>query len=161
DILFRYPTGDISGDPSTAPIVSVAGTVQPLQTVETIGFSGQPRFAAIEEIAKGVFVASTVPVDIVLKRTLKTMEIAGVLLLITAMIVAVLTWLISDRLIVRAVRGLSVGARRLLAGDLSARVILKGDGELPALAATFNNMAAALESRKVENDRIVEELQAS
>ncbi len=51
------------------------------------------------------------------------------------------------------IRALLEGARRLGAGDLSARVRTEGGDEFAALGAEFNNMAAQLEARVEELGR--------
>src|SRR4051812_12508663 len=60
-------------------------------------------------------------------------------------------WFGGERFILRQVRILTRAARRLAAGDLSARTGLRREqGELGELARTFDNMAASIEKRASE-----------
>ncbi|HEY7525845.1 MAG TPA: HAMP domain-containing sensor histidine kinase [Candidatus Limnocylindria bacterium] len=70
-----------------------------------------------------------------------TLLVAGVLAVIALVVVAAL---LSDRL-TRPLRGVAAAARRLGAGDLSARAEGGSDRESSELADAFNNMAARLE----------------
>ena len=61
-----------------------------------------------------------------------------------AALAALLVLVITTVLVTRPIRRLTDGARRLAAGDLSARVRLGGAREVDELARTFNRMAAEL-----------------
>ena len=64
-------------------------------------------------------------------------------------------WFGGEHFILRQVRTLSKAAERLAAGDLSSRSGLKGEsGEFGQLARNFDTMAAALEQRVKERERI-------
>jgi PAS domain S-box-containing protein len=64
-------------------------------------------------------------------------------------------WIASDALILRRAQSIVAATRRLEAGDLSARTGLgSGASELNELARAFDEMAAALEARIAERDRI-------
>ncbi|GAA3436134.1 ATP-binding protein [Kutzneria kofuensis] len=58
---------------------------------------------------------------------------------------AVIVALLAARGVLRPVRQLGITARRLGAGDLSARLKVRGNDEMAELARTFNDTAAALE----------------
>jgi two-component system sensor histidine kinase MtrB len=62
-----------------------------------------------------------------------------------AALFAVIVALLAARGVLRPVRRLGVTARRLGAGDLSARLTVRGNDEMAELARTFNDTAAALE----------------
>ncbi len=79
------------------------------------------------------------------ERTLATTAIAIAIMVLSAGGLAVLlgSWVVA-----RPVGELIEGARRLGAGDLSARVHLTPDNELGELAAALNSMASELESAR-------------
>ena len=54
---------------------------------------------------------------------------------------AILVGLYIGRSVAGPVAELEAGARRLAAGDLNTRIVVRGDDELGRLAATFNDMA--------------------
>lgn len=88
----------------------------------------------------------TTPTAAVTRITLQ--HLAG-LILVAALGLAA-AWVAGDRLVVRRVEALVAAARRLSAGDLSARAGAQGRGELAELARAFDEMAAALERRQAE-----------
>lgn len=74
-----------------------------------------------------------------------------------AAVFAVLVALFAARGVLRPVRELSAAARRLGAGDLRARLRIRGNDELADLASTFNDTAGAVERyvgqlRRMESD---------
>ena len=64
------------------------------------------------------------------------------------------------RLVTSPVRRIAEGARRLAAGDLTARVSEEGVGEIGALAHDFNVMAESLDGQRLELARRNTELEA-
>lgn len=101
--------------------------------------------------AAKLFVSLEVPVagataraDRILKTSLLRFSVAigGVMLL---------AWVAGDRLVVRHVQALARAARRLGRGEMDARVgTARRPAELAQLAATFDHMAEALQSRERE-----------
>ena len=74
-----------------------------------------------------------------------------------AALFAVIVALLAARGVLRPVRRLGITARQLGEGDLSARLVVRGNDEMAELARTFNNTAAALEHyvgqlRRMESD---------
>lgn len=64
-------------------------------------------------------------------------------------------WFGGERFIIRQVRVLSLAARKLGAGDLTSRTGLSRErGELGELSRTFDSMAAQLEEREKESERV-------
>jgi len=73
-----------------------------------------------------------------------------------------LTWLFSDRTILRPLRALSEGARRLREGELAFRIPESvGSGEFALLRRDFNEMADTLSAREGEIRRDLAKLAAS
>jgi two-component system NtrC family sensor kinase len=80
-----------------------------------------------------------------------------VALLVAAPIVAVLVSVVVGRSIAAPVARLEAGAGRIAAGDLDARIDVRGAPELEALARRFNEMAAAVkdhQARVVESEKL-------
>ncbi len=73
------------------------------------------------------------------------------LLLVTAAVALVATWLISERSILRPLNAVLYAARRIAAGDLASRSgVQHGATEFGRLAGAFDEMAAALQRRTDE-----------
>ena len=68
-----------------------------------------------------------------------------------------IAWLLSRR-IVRPLRQLGEDASALAAGDLSHRTRVQANGEVGLLAASFNQMAAALQQREEDASRAADDL---
>ena len=68
-----------------------------------------------------------------------------------------IAWMLSRR-IVRPLRQLGEDASALAAGDLSHRTRVQAHGEVGVLAASFNQMAAALQQREEDAGRAANDL---
>jgi signal transduction histidine kinase len=91
--------------------------------------------------------AALAEADQLLVRSLVALGLVTVLALVAA-------WLAGHWIIVRRVQALVAAAKRLGAGDLSARVgEARGPAELAELAHTFDTMADALQARQCDVDR--------
>jgi len=64
----------------------------------------------------------------------------------------------SEVFVLRHLRSVVTAAKRLQAGDLSARSGVRGRDEMGQLAGAFNEMAGALEQRIAERNQAIEEL---
>ena len=75
---------------------------------------------------------------------------------VVGLLLAVLTAVavVASRRVLRPVRRLAQAAQRMSGGDLSVRIKPKGHDELAELTTTFNNMAAALEGKIGELERM-------
>jgi len=80
----------------------------------------------------------------------------GLLLLAGLMVSAVAAWVLA-RNMVRPIRTLAAGARRIGEGELDARIVVKTGDELEALADQFNRMSAQLRESYGELERKVEQ----
>jgi HAMP domain-containing protein len=82
----------------------------------------------------------------------------GLLFTLVALLSAFgIAWMLS-RKIVRPLRQLGHDASALAAGDLSHRTRVQSDGEVGLLAASFNQMAAALQQRQEDAGRAADDL---
>jgi signal transduction histidine kinase len=69
-------------------------------------------------------------------------------------------WISAEVMIVRRTQRVVDAALRMRGGDFSARVGLHGDNsEMGQLAQTFDSMAAALQERDEENERLINQMQ--
>ena len=79
-----------------------------------------------------------------------------------ALLAMTAAWFGGELFIMRQVKAMVRASRRLAAGEMSARSGLPyGKGELSLLAQTFDEMAAALEQRQAERERVEIELKGS
>ncbi|MBI2884307.1 MAG: PAS domain S-box protein [Candidatus Methylomirabilis oxyfera] len=104
-----------------------------------------------------IYVVVGIPTAVAFARSnrLLAISLAGLLLVAALAITAV--WVGSDVFLLRQVRALVGATDRLRKGDLSARTgLLYGPGELSRLARTFDEMAAALQTRQAEAERAAE-----
>jgi signal transduction histidine kinase len=85
-----------------------------------------------------------------LRRTSSVLEGAFIVLL------SLVAWLVA-RTIVRPIRNLVAAARRVAAGDLSARVQVNDTDEIGELGTTFNDMTAALAEASVRVEQLHQE----
>jgi two-component system, OmpR family, sensor histidine kinase VicK len=76
-------------------------------------------------------------------------------LVVAAMIGVLLAWLLAADL-TAPLRAIAVAVRRTSAGDLSTPIVVPGDDELAQLAESHNRLAADLERRNRELDRILD-----
>ncbi|MBA3876510.1 MAG: hypothetical protein C0498_06175 [Anaerolinea sp.] len=121
--------------------------------LETAGVDGIPRLYVHRHVDLGNANANAISVAIgfelgrltaVADRSFQV----GMGLLLTAVGVALaLSWYGVRRLILRPVDQLAAAADRIASGDLEARTGFSGGGELGALAATFDRMAASVQER--------------
>ena len=82
----------------------------------------------------------------------------GVLFTLVALLLAFgIAWMLS-RKIVRPLRQLGHDAAALAAGDLGHRTPVQADGEIGVLAASFNQMAAALQQREEDATSAADDL---
>jgi signal transduction histidine kinase len=128
-------------------------------TTEGVGLDGNQRlfgYGPLISSWKGektyVVVAITVAAAFAEFKRLLTRQIVGLGLLIALAIVA--TWVASDLILRRRVAALVDASERLRLGDLSARTGLPyGQGRMGRLALAFDDMATALETRRMEAER--------
>ncbi len=118
---------------------------------QRINYDGTPYLAVAVDLTNGMYVEifSFSELDGELKRD-------GYLILAIIIIATILGAVLGSYFVgylLRPVRDLIAGARRLAGGELGSRVPQTGDPDLDPLAATFNNVADALESRLAREQR--------
>jgi diguanylate cyclase (GGDEF)-like protein len=164
-VLARYPDpGNWTG--KSAPQWSVVEAIQRAGgegTVEAPGLEGIARLTAFTPLfdakrSQDVHVSVGIPrravlvdADRLLIRNLLWTGLVVLLMLVAAAIV-------SDLFILRRVNAVVRAARRLTAGDLSARAAVGGGDEIGVMAQTFNVMAERLQARVRDEETIKEGL---
>lgn len=164
-ILARYPdTGDWTGKTvQESPLFKAIAAARTEGRVESVGLDGVPRLYAFTRLRAApesgdVYISIGIPTAVVfaaanriLVRNLLGLAIVSVVALGAARIIA-------TRLVLRRVQALVASARRLEAGDLSARTGGPyGRGELDQLAQAFDDMARGLEQQRaalIQSERL-------
>ena len=106
---------------------------------------GEPYFVVAVEFTEAMYV------EVFSLRDLdRTLTIGGWLLLVQTLVAGVLGGFIGRYTvgqIIRPLRRLGAGARRIASGDLGTRIEETGDADLDPIASSFNEMAEAVQSR--------------
>lgn len=163
-ILARYPDHHAweGKDVSEAPIVVIA-LGRSHGVVEAEGVDGVIRLYGHERVAltptRAVFITVGLPLEAAYAEPNRHLRNSLVILIATAVASLVVATLLSDRMLTRRLEAVLRAARRLSAGDLSART---GDrfhrDEVGELARAFDAMAWTLEQRAVEMEEMTEAL---
>jgi signal transduction histidine kinase len=143
-IIVSYPDQSRVGQPSSASLrtegveaVTDPDGVERLRAFTLVGEdSGRGLYASVSLPRSTGYAAANAE----LQRNLIVLAVVIVLALLV-------TYFVSDRLIVGPVRDLIGLTKRVSAGELDARAEVHGSGELSALGLALNEMAAALETR--------------
>ncbi|MDB4879848.1 MAG: putative two-component hybrid sensor and regulator [Gemmatimonadetes bacterium] len=117
---------------------------------EVVGTDGIARLTGYATAARVPWhIAVAVPSHIALAQVHAQEAQARILFAVSLTLSLLLAWMFA-RGIVRPVRALTADADAFAAGDLARRTSVRADGELGALAITFDRMAEALERRSEE-----------
>ncbi len=128
--------GAFSSPAGGAPLLyAFCRVTTPAMTEPIVAVLSVPEGVAFAEVTRALYV-----------------ELAG--LVLAAGLTLAFAWIVSERLVMLATKRLTDAARRLAAGDLTARTGLRHDaGEAGVLAHAFDEMAAALQRREAERAR--------
>jgi diguanylate cyclase (GGDEF)-like protein/PAS domain S-box-containing protein len=97
------------------------------------------------------------PSDVALATVIWRLSVGLTFTLVALLLAFGIAWALSRR-IVRPLRQLGEDATALAAGDLSHRTGVQANGEVGLLAASFNQMAAALQQREEDAGRAADDL---
>jgi diguanylate cyclase (GGDEF)-like protein/PAS domain S-box-containing protein len=97
------------------------------------------------------------PSDVALATVIWRLSIGLTFALVALLLALAIAWALSRR-IVRPLQQLGEDASALAAGNLAHRTDVRDDGEVGVLAASFNQMAAALEQRDEDAARTADDL---
>ncbi len=150
-----------SGSPAAAAMARegprIPGLVQAYQresgVILQVGSPRVSRFfvATPMEGMDGVFVVAGLPVERVEAETNRAFYRTLVVLVLLTLFTVLSAIVVAEVSVLRVLRALSHTARVIGDGDLTARALLpRTEGELLQLAASFNTMAEALETRQRE-----------
>ena len=116
----------------------------------TIGEAANPDLYAFAGLSTEYVYAG---VNRMLRLSLMGLTVIGLAALASA-------WISAEVMIVRRTQRVVDAALRMQSGDFSARVgIINDTSELGQLAQTFDSMAAALEERDTQNERLIGQMQ--
>ena len=166
-ILARYPDpGDWVG--KTTPESPVMLAIQQRRgegMLEAAGLDGTKRLYAFTvltaptlEESQGLYVTVGIPRDSALadadRLLVRNLTWAGVVVVLMVLAAAAA----SDLIILRPLGSVVRAARRLSAGDLSARAAIRGTDEIGVMARAFNTMAERLQDRVKDEQEAKEQL---
>ncbi len=164
-VLARYPDpGHWTGKSASQwPVVQAIQRERGAGKLEALGLDGTPQLVAFTPLfdpgrSEPVYVSVGIPrgsaladADRLLIRNLLWTGLVVMLMLVAAAVV-------SELFILRRVDAVVRAARRLTAGDLSARAAVRGPDEIGVMARTFNVMAERLQARVSDEQAIKEAL---
>lgn len=159
--LARWPTPDqfVGTTPADAPItraILTQGRNGQEQSVEMEGVEGGTRrlyaFSSLPQAPDNdIFVNVGISTEQVMAQINRDMTRNLWALSLAALAGILLAWIVSDVLLVSRTKALLNAAKRLTAGDLSARSGLKaGNDEIGQLAHAFDEMAGSLQQSTIE-----------
>jgi signal transduction histidine kinase len=112
--------------------------------------------------ARRLYIALEIPQKIAFAESERVFVRKIILLGFFAVLAVFMVWWASDVLVLRRINTIVQASQKLAKGDLSTRIgPIRGDDELSHLARVFNDMAAALELRKVRDQEAKEALRRS
>lgn len=144
-----------------APVFQAMLHQQREATAEGPGLDGIGRLFGFRPLlsssqAENVYVAISIPTAVVFAEANRTLAQNLVFLGLAALLAIAAAWVGGDVFLVRRVQALVSATQRMSGGDLSARTDLPyGPGELSQLARSFDEMAAALQTRQAQAERAV------
>lgn len=167
-VRWPNPEGYVGETPSDQEItqkILTEGRDNREHATEMTGIEGTRRLYAFSSVPgvpdNDLFVNVGVSTDQISANVNRTLFRNLVTLGLGALLAAGLAWVLGDVLIVRRTRGVINTAARLREGDLSARTGLPHDAtELGELAASFDEMASALQQRESERNTALTALKA-
>ena len=168
-ILARYPEPE-KWVGKTMPEASVFKTIltKGEGIIETIGADGVKRlyaftsFGSTENQAEKIYLSIGIPSSAVFVQVNRILIRNLAFLLFISLLALSTAWFGGNLLVLRQLNPIVSTAKRLGAGDLSARTgIVYGKGELSQLAFTFDEMAESLEKHEAERKRAEDTLRES
>jgi two-component system cell cycle sensor histidine kinase/response regulator CckA len=131
---------------------------------EAQGITGVPHLFGYQPLEPsaddgGVFIAVGIPTDVALAEV-RQVQVANYTTLAAALIAALAAaWFGGEVVLLRGIRRLRNGSRRVADGDLTVRTGLQSDmSELGDLGRAFDNMAETIEQRETEIREVADEL---
>ncbi|MGD0017221.1 MAG: PAS domain-containing protein [Verrucomicrobiia bacterium] len=160
-ILVRHPEPE-KWVGRAMPDKSVVKTILSSTTEDTdIGFGvdGVQRLYGFIPLSMGskatrIYVAVGIPTTLAFAEPNKITKQNMLCLAIIALLAIFVARVVADKFVLQPIQALAKATRRLAGGDLSARAAVRGRrGELGQLAGAFDEMAEALEKRRIESQQ--------
>jgi len=131
---------------------------------EASGLTGARRIFAFTSIgpahAPDLYALAGLSEEFVYAGAQRMLRLSLTGLAVIGLVALLAAWLSAELMIVRRTKRVVHAAERMAAGDLSARAGLQGDfSEVGQLAHAFDSMAASLQERDAENERLIAEMQ--
>jgi HAMP domain-containing protein/putative methionine-R-sulfoxide reductase with GAF domain len=166
-LLFRHPHDAqlVGRQFADLPLVRMAAEKGGTGVIEARGFDSNAKVIGYSAPAgeyeeTGIYIGITVPAKVFYAGPNAIMARAIWSMLTIALLGLVAAWLLGSRLIWQQIEKISGAARRLTAGQSSARIGAPyPSGELGELARSFDEMAETAEDRLTEIERINAELE--
>jgi len=165
-ILARYPAHAewVGKDVRNVPLIATA-LAQGDGVIEAAGIDGVARLYGFHRVempgGSGFITTVGIPLDVAYEPANTRLRASLAILAVVAVVTLGVARMASDRLFTRKIDALLRAARRLSAGDLSARTEEPwSDDELGELARTFDSMAWAVGQRTEDLRQMMESLRA-
>jgi signal transduction histidine kinase len=159
-VLMRTPPVAVPQTDAVQPLIDTV-LARRSGTAELPGLDGVVRLYGFTDLApngEGALLIIGLPADVAYAAANRTLVRMLSLFALVVLLVVIGSHLAGERLILNHVRPVVAAARRLGAGDLTARTAVRyGRSELSELAAAFDHMAATLQEREAELRRSAEE----
>jgi putative nucleotidyltransferase with HDIG domain len=166
-VLARYPDPDRwVGRPSAQAGIMMGMLADGQGVVERPGVDGIPRLFGFTRLggtgqAGAVFLIVDIPTAVAFAEVNRTFVRTLAALVLVGLLTLALTWVGGSIYILRPTNAVVTAAKRLAAGDLSARTGMPAvRGELGQLMRTFDEMAGALEQEASQLQRQLKRLGA-
>jgi signal transduction histidine kinase len=150
---------DVSAEPVVRDIISGKAVV-----FERLARDRVKRLYAVTTISDGesprLFVNVGIPVAVSYANANRTLLRNLLLLCAIAVVIWLLLWFLARRFFLEPIDALAAASKKLAQGDLTVRIgTADGAGELAQLGHTFDEMAAQLEKRAAEINRLNADLE--
>jgi len=166
-VLMRYPEGlhwigkSMLVEGSDPKIVAAGAG----ETIELTGSDGIRRLFAFSPLKNSVgrqptYAAIDLPATLAFAKSRAVLIENLIVLGVFSVIVLSLAWFGADLFVLRRIKDVITATHKLAQGDLTARTTFAYDNsELGQMAKAFDNLAHALETRKVEADESAKKIQ--
>jgi len=138
-------TAGVTVPPDALPVGLLEAALADGGAQQRSGISGEPYFVAALQLSDAMYVEVFSLADLNLTLSIGGWLLAG--LTVGAAALGALIGRYTVGQILRPLRTLGAGARRIASGDLGTRIALTSDADLDPIATSFNDMAEAVQSR--------------
>jgi HD-GYP domain-containing protein (c-di-GMP phosphodiesterase class II)/HAMP domain-containing protein len=158
-VLVRHPDPErlVGRTVPDAPLLATMLAAPAEGTAEAVGLDGRARFIGFRRLQPGegrvLYISVSIPRQVALEPVNAAFTGNLAALFLVAVAGMVVAWSTGTRLLLQPLDALTAAARRLAAGDLSARAGWRGGpDEVGQLARAFDEMADSLQQRTAERE---------